>query len=94
VLYTAALFAALIALLSCDLLSPNTPTNTPEIIATTEVVPSPTDTVMPIPPTIEPTIQSTVQPTTNIKLGHGKYTAPIWLEVIRGNYQLTSGDTC
>ena len=89
VLRLAALFAALIALLSCNILTPNTPTNTPEIIATTEVIASPTDTFTPIPPTA----QSEVQPTTTIKLGPGKYTEPIWLEVIQGDYQLTGGDT-
>lgn len=79
----------MIALLSCNLLSPNTPTSTPEIIATTEVVPSPTDVVTPIPPTIEPTAQTAAE----IKLGPGKYAEPIWLEVVQGSYQLTSGDT-
>jgi hypothetical protein len=89
VLRLAALLAALIALLSCNMLSPSTPTSTPEIIATTEILPAPTDTATPIPATAQPE----VQPTTTIKLGPGKYTEPIWLEVIQGEYQLTSGAT-
>ena len=89
VLRLAALLAALIALLACNMFSPNTPTSAPEIIATTQVVPSPTDTAIPIPATAQPEIQ----PTTTIKLGPGKYTEPIWLEVIQGDYQIASGDT-
>ena len=69
--------------------SPSTPTSVPEIIATTEVVSSPPVAFTPIPATAQPV----AQPTTTIKLGPGKYTEPIWLEVIRGEYQLTSGDT-
>ena len=47
------------------------------------------DTATPIPATVQPE----VQPTITIKLGPGKYTEPIWLEVIQGDYQLTSGAT-
>jgi len=71
------------------MLSPSTPTSAPEIIATTTVVPALTDTATPIPATAQPE----VQPTTTIKLGPGKYTEPIWLEVIQGEYQLTGGTT-
>ena len=80
-------------MLSCNILSPNIPTSTPEIIATTQVVPSPTDTFTPTPAAVQPEVQLEVQPTVTIKLGPGKYTEPIWLEVIQGEYQLTSGDT-
>jgi hypothetical protein len=86
----AALFAALIAVLSCNALSSATPTTAPVIIATTQVVvSSPTDTATSVPATAQPA----AQPTITIKLGPGKYKEPIWLEVIQGQYQLTSGDT-
>lgn len=82
------LIAAMFVLLACSVFSqiaPTAATPLPEAMTVTVELPASTATATSIPATEEPAIV--------IRLGPGKFAEPIWLEVISGDYKLTSGDT-
>jgi hypothetical protein len=91
------LFLTVIVLLACGLFptleTSSTPiplTTSPDISPTPESTPTlglPTDTPTSPPPTITP------EPAVVINLGPGRFGKPLWLEVVKGDYQLTSGAT-
>jgi hypothetical protein len=95
--YTVARFTGLLAimfiLLACGMFTRPTPTTLPPTeIPATEI---PTQVkATEVPPTLAPTeIPPTQVPVTAIRIGPGKFGKPIWLEVMEGEYKLTSGDT-
>lgn len=76
-------------LLACSIFSQSAPTVAtplPETATVTVELPTSTAVVTSIPAVQE-------QPTVVIRLGPGKFAEPIWLEVISGDYKLTSGAT-
>ncbi|MBN2115423.1 MAG: hypothetical protein JW730_02570 [Anaerolineales bacterium] len=80
-----------VVLISCGLLS--TPNPTPEPIQLTD---TPEATLTPVPPTITPTPvppTATDEPSVIINLGPGRFGKPLWLEVVKGDYKITSGAT-
>jgi len=82
---------------------PPTSTFTPVLPTATFTPVPPTATFTPVPPTatftpVPPTLTATPVPPTKapsvlIRLGPGKYGKPLWLEVVAGQYKLTSGAT-
>lgn len=79
-----------LVLLSCGIFTTNP---TPEPIQLTD---TPTATLTSIPPTITPTPApptATYEPSVIINLGPGRFGKPLWLEVVKGDYKITSGAT-
>jgi hypothetical protein len=85
------LLLAALALIACGLFSASNPA--PEPIQPRD---TPEATLTPAEPTVTPT---TVPPTATyessviITLGPGRFGKPLWLEVVKGSYQITSGAT-
>jgi hypothetical protein len=88
VLRSAGVIAIMFVLLACSVFSqvaPKVATPLPIAATVTVELPASTATATSVPATQEPAVV--------IRLGPGKFAEPIWLEVINGDYKLTSGTT-
>ena len=88
---TTCLLLMALTIIACGIFSmpnptpePSQPTGIPEAMPTP--VP-PTVTLTSIPPTV------TSEPSVIINLGPGRFGKPLWLEVVKGDYKVTSGAT-
>jgi hypothetical protein len=83
------LFLVTLTVLACGVFSAADPTPV-QPTATFEATPTPKS------PTATPTLipsTATPEPSVIINLGPGRFGKPLWLEVVKGDYKITSGAT-